>query len=119
MEKHGGEVPDNFPDLEALAGVGHKTASVVLAVAFKHATFPVDTHIFRSAVLNSLFQHSMQTTLDTSLLKSDSACVILCLSATMLPAALPARLDDLAAISFAMKSAVQVLSKQIFIRLQD
>ena len=47
VEKHKGEVPDNFPDLEELAGVGHKTASVVLAVAFKLPTFPVDTHIFR------------------------------------------------------------------------
>jgi len=47
LEKHNGEVPDNFEDLEALPGVGHKTASVVLAQAFGVATFPVDTHIHR------------------------------------------------------------------------
>jgi len=47
LEKHNGEVPDNFEDLEALPGVGHKTASVVLAQAFGVPTFPVDTHIHR------------------------------------------------------------------------
>ncbi|KGO94973.1 endonuclease III domain-containing protein [Flavobacterium subsaxonicum] len=47
LEKHNGEVPDNFEDLEALPGVGHKTASVVLAQAFGMPTFPVDTHIHR------------------------------------------------------------------------
>lgn len=47
MESHGGEVPETFEALEKLAGVGHKTASVVLAVAFKMPTFPVDTHIYR------------------------------------------------------------------------
>ncbi|KAK9818316.1 hypothetical protein WJX72_010483 [[Myrmecia] bisecta] len=49
VEVHGGEVPGTFEELEQLAGVGHKTASVVLAVAFKVATFPVDTHIHRLA----------------------------------------------------------------------
>ena len=47
--KHGGRVPDNFDDLEALPGVGHKTASVVMSQAFGHAAFPVDTHIHRLA----------------------------------------------------------------------
>lgn len=47
LEKHKGEVPANFEDLEALPGVGHKTASVVLAQAFGISTFPVDTHIHR------------------------------------------------------------------------
>lgn len=47
MKKHNGEVPDNFKDLEALPGVGHKTASVVMAQAFGHPSFPVDTHIHR------------------------------------------------------------------------
>jgi len=47
LDKHNGEVPDNFEDLEALPGVGHKTASVVLAQAFGIPTFPVDTHIHR------------------------------------------------------------------------
>jgi endonuclease-3 len=49
MEKHGGEVPQSFDDLEALPGVGHKTASVVMAQAFGVAAFPVDTHIHRLA----------------------------------------------------------------------
>jgi len=49
VEKHGGEVPDNFEDLEALPGVGHKTASVVMAQAFGVPAFPVDTHIHRLA----------------------------------------------------------------------
>ena len=47
IEKHKGEVPRNFEDLEALPAVGHKTASVVLAQAFDIPTFPVDTHIHR------------------------------------------------------------------------
>jgi len=49
IEKHQGQVPENFKDLEALPGVGHKTASVVMAQAFGHPTFPVDTHIHRLA----------------------------------------------------------------------
>ncbi|MBU48771.1 MAG: endonuclease III [Deltaproteobacteria bacterium] len=49
LKKHGGEVPDTFEDLEALPGVGHKTASVVMAQAFEHPAFPVDTHIHRLA----------------------------------------------------------------------
>ncbi|HHZ81924.1 MAG TPA: endonuclease III [Flavobacteriales bacterium] len=47
VEKHGGEVPDNFEDLEELPGVGHKTASVVMSQAFGVPAFPVDTHIHR------------------------------------------------------------------------
>ena len=47
LDKHNGEVPDNFKDLEELPGVGHKTASVVMAQAFGHPAFPVDTHIHR------------------------------------------------------------------------
>lgn len=49
MEKHGGEVPQDFAALEALPGVGHKTASVVMAQAFGVPAFPVDTHIHRLA----------------------------------------------------------------------
>jgi len=49
MERHGGQVPANLPDLEALPGVGHKTASVVMAQAFDVPAFPVDTHIHRLA----------------------------------------------------------------------
>ncbi len=47
LEKHGGQVPDNREALEALPGVGRKTANVVLNVAFGHETIAVDTHIFR------------------------------------------------------------------------
>ncbi len=47
--KHGGRVPDSFEELEALPGVGHKTASVVMSQAFGHPAFPVDTHIHRLA----------------------------------------------------------------------
>ncbi len=49
VEQHGGKVPNNFKDLEALPGVGHKTASVVMAQAFGVPAFPVDTHIHRLA----------------------------------------------------------------------
>jgi len=49
VEKHGGEVPQDFEALEALPGVGHKTASVVMAQAFGVPAFPVDTHIHRLA----------------------------------------------------------------------
>ncbi len=48
-ERHGGRVPDTFEELEALPGVGHKTASVVMSQAFGHPAFPVDTHIHRLA----------------------------------------------------------------------
>lgn len=47
LEKHNGEVPASFEELEALPGVGHKTASVVMAQAFGVPAFPVDTHIHR------------------------------------------------------------------------
>lgn len=47
MDKHNSEVPDNREDLEALPGVGRKTANVVLNTAFGHPTIAVDTHIFR------------------------------------------------------------------------
>jgi endonuclease-3 len=49
VDKHGGEVPADFEALEALPGVGHKTASVVMAQAFGVPAFPVDTHIHRLA----------------------------------------------------------------------
>ena len=47
IERHGGEVPQDRPALEALPGVGRKTANVVLNVAFGQDTIAVDTHIFR------------------------------------------------------------------------
>ncbi|MFG1499657.1 endonuclease III [Halobacteriovorax sp. XZX-3] len=49
VNEHDGEVPASFEDLEKLPGVGHKTASVVMAQAFDVPAFPVDTHIHRLA----------------------------------------------------------------------
>jgi endonuclease-3 len=49
VERHGGCVPDSFEALEALPGIGHKSASVVIAQAFGRPAFPVDTHIHRLA----------------------------------------------------------------------
>jgi endonuclease III len=49
IESHGGVVPQSFEALEALPGVGHKTASVVMSQAFGVPAFPVDTHIHRLA----------------------------------------------------------------------
>jgi endonuclease-3 len=49
VERHGGQVPKTFEELEALPGVGHKTASVVMAQAFGVPAFPVDTHVHRLA----------------------------------------------------------------------
>ncbi len=49
LARHAGRVPRTFTELEALPGVGHKTASVVMAQAFGAAAFPVDTHIHRLA----------------------------------------------------------------------
>jgi len=49
VERHGGQVPRTFAELEELPGVGHKTASVVMAQAFGVPAFPVDTHIHRLA----------------------------------------------------------------------
>ena len=47
IDKYNGEVPQTFEELEALPGVGHKTASVVMSQAFGVPAFPVDTHIHR------------------------------------------------------------------------
>ena len=49
IEKYKGKVPETFEELEKLPGVGHKTASVVMAQGFGHPAFPVDTHIHRLA----------------------------------------------------------------------
>ncbi len=50
VDQFGGRVPQTFEELETLPGVGHKTASVVMVQAFNIPAFPVDTHIFRSAL---------------------------------------------------------------------
>ncbi len=47
LERHHGVVPQTYEELEALPGVGHKTASVVMSQAFGYPAFPVDTHIHR------------------------------------------------------------------------
>ena len=49
LSLHRGKVPNTFEELENLAGVGHKTASVIMSQAFNHSAFPVDTHIHRLA----------------------------------------------------------------------
>jgi endonuclease III len=49
LEQHGGQVPNTYEALEALPGVGHKTASVVMSQGFGFPAFPVDTHIHRLA----------------------------------------------------------------------
>ena len=49
IQRHGGEVPEDRDALEALPGVGRKTANVVMNMAFGHATMAVDTHVFRVA----------------------------------------------------------------------
>ena len=56
VERHDGVVPDSFEALEALPGVGHKTAGVVLAQAFGIPAFPIDTHIHRLAARWGLSQ---------------------------------------------------------------
>jgi endonuclease-3 len=47
LERHNGVVPQTYEELEALPGVGHKTASVVMSQGFRFPAFPVDTHIHR------------------------------------------------------------------------
>jgi endonuclease-3 len=57
LQRHKGQVPDSFQELEALSGVGHKTASVVLSQAFQQPAFAVDTHILRNALRWGLSKH--------------------------------------------------------------
>lgn len=47
VDDYAGRVPESFEELEALRGVGHKTAGVVMVQAFGHPAFPVDTHVHR------------------------------------------------------------------------
>jgi len=65
--EHRGVVPDSFEDLEALPGVGHKTASVVLSQAFGRPAFPVDTHIHRLAARWGLSDGSSVTRTEADL----------------------------------------------------
>lgn len=74
LRDHGGEVPASFEALEALPGVGHKTASVVMSQAFGIPAFPVDTHIHRLAYRWRLSNGSnvVQTERDLKRLFSES-----------------------------------------------
>ncbi len=69
LERHGGEVPPNREDLEALPGVGRKTANVVLNTAFGHPTIAVDTHIFRVANRTGLAPGKTVLAVESKLLK--------------------------------------------------
>jgi len=69
VERYQGSVPQTFEELEALPGVGHKTASVVMAQAFHKPAFPVDTHIFRCARRWGLSQGKTVETVEKDLKK--------------------------------------------------
>jgi endonuclease-3 len=70
LEKHGGEVPHDRAALEALPGVGRKTANVVLNVIFHEPTIAVDTHVFRVANRTGLAVGSDVKSVEQKLLKS-------------------------------------------------
>ena len=69
VEAHGGQVPRTREALEALPGVGRKTANVVLNVAFGESTLAVDTHVFRVANRTGLAVGSTPTDVETVLLE--------------------------------------------------
>ena len=69
LEHHGGEVPDDRAALEALPGVGRKTANVVLNVVFGHHTLAVDTHVFRVANRTGLAKGRTVGDVETRLMK--------------------------------------------------
>ena len=69
LEQHGGEVPHDRAALEALPGVGRKTANVVLNVAFNQPTIAVDTHIFRVCNRTRLAPGSTPLAVELKLLK--------------------------------------------------
>ena len=70
LERHGGEVPNDREALEALPGVGRKTANVVLNVVFGESTMAVDTHIFRVANRTGLGLGKTVNIVEQKLLKS-------------------------------------------------
>ncbi|HPU50302.1 MAG TPA: endonuclease III [Burkholderiaceae bacterium] len=70
VEQHGGEVPHSLQALQALPGVGRKTANVVLNVAFDEPTIPVDTHVFRVANRTGLAPGSNVDIVEARLLKA-------------------------------------------------
>ncbi len=69
VEQHGGEVPSRRQALEALPGVGRKTANVILNTAFGHPTIAVDTHIFRVANRTGLARGKTVNAVEQRLLK--------------------------------------------------
>ena len=69
IAKHGGEVPDDRDALEALPGVGRKTANVVLNIAFGHPTIAVDTHLFRLGNRTGMAPGKTPLEVETKLLK--------------------------------------------------
>ena len=69
IDHHGGEVPDDREALEALPGVGRKTANVVLNIAFGHPTIAVDTHLFRMGNRTGLAPGKTPLEVETKLLK--------------------------------------------------
>jgi endonuclease-3 len=70
IDKHGGEVPDDRDALEALPGVGRKTANVVLNTAFGHPTIAVDTHLFRLGNRTGLAPGKTPAEVEAKLLKT-------------------------------------------------
>ena len=70
LDRHAGQVPDNRDALQALAGVGRKTANVILNTAFKQPTIAVDTHIFRVANRTGLAKGKTVLAVEQGLLKS-------------------------------------------------
>jgi len=69
LEQHGGEVPDDRAALEALPGVGRKTANVVLNTAFGHPTIAVDAHIFRLGNRTGIAPGKTLTEVESKLLR--------------------------------------------------
>ncbi|MGF7189685.1 endonuclease III [Robbsia andropogonis] len=69
LEKHGGQVPQDREALEALPGVGRKTANVILNTAFGHPLIAVDTHIFRVANRTGMAPGKDVTVVETKLVK--------------------------------------------------
>jgi len=69
IERHGGQVPESREALEALPGVGRKTANVILNTAFGHPTIAVDTHIFRVANRTGLARGDTVRAVEDRLLK--------------------------------------------------
>ncbi len=70
VESHGGQVPQDRASLEALPGVGRKTANVVLSVAFGQETIAVDTHIFRVSNRTRLAPGKTPDAVETRLMKA-------------------------------------------------